>query len=424
MPAIPFRLLCALVVGGFSARAGSLDREIVLAPQGGSAPEDQEISRWQRRAQVGGAGPEEYQRLAWAYVAKARRTLDPGYYKLAEKTVAVLEAEFGEGAESRLVRGHVLHNLHRFKEAEQLARQNVAERGAPADFALLSDALVEQGRIADAVSALHSMLQLKPGLEVSARIAHLRFLKGDLAGAMGAVRDSLATSHPRDVETRAWLLAKGATLLLYQNDDHEALLWADRAAETLVDYAPALFARGRVHLAAGETAAAVRDLQRAEELQPSPEYQWWLADALRLADRSVEAAAVEARLERRGAAVDPRTLALFLATRGTDTARAVKLSQAELRERGDIFSHDAAAWALARAGDLASAQHAIGVALAEGTRDARLFLHAAEIARLAGDHDRVASLAGHAAKGAATLTPSERALLAGLRTFPPVVRAR
>jgi len=124
---LPLFLLTVLTAGSanqvFGASAADhLAESIVLAPQGGKDPEDLEITRWQERARGAGAKAEGFERLGWAYIAKARRTLDAGYYKLVEKTADAMETRFGSSAESRLLRGHVLHNLHRFAEAEAVAR--------------------------------------------------------------------------------------------------------------------------------------------------------------------------------------------------------------------------------------------------------------------------------------------------------------
>src|SRR5687768_10701619 len=81
------------------SHAADLDREIVLTPHVGSEPQDREISRWQEKALESAATADAYERLAWAYVAKARRTLDAGFYKLAEKTVDVLDRQFGSSLE-------------------------------------------------------------------------------------------------------------------------------------------------------------------------------------------------------------------------------------------------------------------------------------------------------------------------------------
>ena len=65
--------------------------------------------------------------------------------------------------------------------------------------------------------------------------------------------------------------------------------------------------------------------------------------------RADEAAKVEAALTRGGAQHDPRTLALFLATRGEQIELAIELAQNEFGSRADIFTHDALAWALVAA---------------------------------------------------------------------------
>jgi hypothetical protein len=171
-------LLFFAAVGGSTLPGGNdLAREIVLTRHVGAESEDDEIIRAQVEAGHAGGGAVAFQRLGWAYIAKARRTFDPGYYKLAEKSVDVVDRDFGASPESRLLRGHVLHNLHRFREAESAARQNVAERGLPVDFALLSDALIEQGKLEQGIAALQRMVDLRPGCEAMSRVAHVRWLR-------------------------------------------------------------------------------------------------------------------------------------------------------------------------------------------------------------------------------------------------------
>ena len=73
-------------------------------------------------------------------------------------------------------------------------------------------------------------------------------------------------------------------------------------------------------------------------------------------------------------------MALFLATRHENPETALRLARTELGSRSDVFTHDALAWSLAAAGNLAEAHSEMQRALAEGTEDARLFFHAAVIA--------------------------------------------
>jgi tetratricopeptide (TPR) repeat protein len=411
------RLLAVFLLGcGLPALAVDLDREIVLTPPGGSAPEDRAILRWQQGVLGRPDAPAPLEGLGWAYVAKARRTLDAGWFKLAEKTADVMDARFGAGAESRLLRGHAWHNLHRFADAERVARELVAARGLPADLALLSDTLVEQGRVAEAAEVLQRLLDLKPGTEALARVAHVRWLSGDLAGARSAAESAWRAANPLDVETSAWLLCRRSALALQAGEAGEALALARAAAERLEAFAPALLAAGRALLALGRNAEAVAALEAAADLNPSPEYQWWLADALRAEGRPVPAERLEAEIAGRGAGADPRTVALFLATRRREPGRAERLARDELARRPDAFSHDALAWALAAGGDWIGADAAMRRALATPGRDARLFLHAGVIAAASGRPDAAAGFLREAHAARAMLTPSELALLE--RTAP------
>jgi tetratricopeptide (TPR) repeat protein len=398
------------------AREASLEERMVLAAPTEAEAEDGVIAGWQNRIKAGQLTPGNFERLGWAYVAKARRTLDAGYYQLAGQTADAMDARFGPTDEALLLRGHVDHNLHRFRAAEGVARELVARRGLAFDYGLLSDALMEQGRLPEAVAACAQMMRLKPGLEAYSRAANLRWLTGDLPGAIQAMEAAVRAGSPLDATNAAWTLSRLSGYYGQAGRNGEALAAAEAALRLAPEYPPALLGRGRALVALGQTEPAIPPLRLAEWLNPLPEYQWWLADALRLAGRTDEAAAVEARLEARGAAADPRTFALFLATRGREPVRAVELARAELLNRGDVFTEDALAWALAQQRDYPGAEAAIQRALASRTRDARLFLHAGEIALRRGQPDSARAYFAEALPLAGTLTPSERALLD--RVFP------
>jgi tetratricopeptide (TPR) repeat protein len=413
MSANVFRFCLALATG-FVANAADLDREMILVPLNGVGAEDREIARWQERLAGTNARVEEFERLAWAFVAKARRTQDPAYFKLAEKTSDVLERAFGASPESRLIRGHAWHNLHKFVAAEELARQLVEERGSALDLALLSDVLLERGKLTEATDVLQRLVDVRPGPESYSRIAQLRWLKGDVEGAFAANREAFKATGLREAETQAWLLVRLSALHLQSGRAVAAQRLAADALERLEAYPPALLARGRAALARNQVAAAVRDFREAEKLQPAVETRWWLAEALEVENGGRPTAESDALLERireRGESTDARALALFLATRGEALQRALRLARAELQERSDVFSHDAVAWAALAAGDLALASEHARAALAEGTRDARLLWHGGEIAWRNGDLEEARRRIAEARMLAATLLPSERARL-------------
>ena len=394
------------------ARAAVPSDKIILLPSGGDTAEDAEISRWQERVKSPSSESFHYERLGWAFVAKARRTQDAGFYKLAEATASVMESRFGPSPDSLLLRGHVLHNLHRFAEAESLARTLVQQRGLAWDHALLSDCLMEQGRIDEAAAACQRAVDLRPSAESFARVAHLRWLKGDLPGAEEAMAAAMAAGSSTGPETWAWLAVRLSAYRLQAGDLAVALRLAERADALVSDYAPAKLAIGRALLALNRTTEAVASLSRAAELNPLPEYHWWLADACRAAGDEPRAVTIERTLTERGEASDPRTLSLFLATRGSDARRAVGLAEAETAARGDVFTHDAVAWARYAAGDIPGAVRALAPARAAGTRDARLLLHAGVIAAATGDTGEAKAHFEAARAAAGSLTPSERRLLA------------
>jgi tetratricopeptide (TPR) repeat protein len=382
---------CRSNVSGEAADLTSLNPcAVALAPQvEDGRPEimrpeitrvDAEIARLQRAVRKEKEPQAYIEQLGWRFVEKARLSYDPGYYKIAEQCADCIEAQKPRSVEAMLLRGHVLHSLHRFKEAEEIARELVSKRGLAFDYGLLGDVLMEQGNLQEAVAAYQKMMDLKPGPQAYTRAAHMRWLKGDLDGARELMGMAAQAAGQGDPESAAWAYTR-LSLYELQSGSRKKAIEACNAALTLQrDYAPALLACGRVMVADGRESAALSLFQRAAKLNPQPEYQWMLADALRSAKRETEAIEVESQLRARGEAEDPRTYSLFLATRGEQVEIAVRLAEAEHRTRSDVFTIDAVAWALAASGRFDEAHRIMQRALAEGTRDARLFFHAAIIA--------------------------------------------
>ena len=384
---------------------------VALAPGQGQGRHAAAIERAQQEAKSSRAKA-ALERLGYLYVARARSHNDPGDYRLAEAVANCLQSSYPDEAAALLLRGHVLHQLHRFAEAETIARQLVARRTVVLDFGLLGDTLMEQGRLEEAAAAYQRMIDLKPFYQSYTRAAHMRWMKGDLDGALQAMRQAVSSASPRDPESSAWAHTRVALYELQAGRTAQALDAVAAALESESDYAAALLAKGRILLAQRKSAEALSALTRAATLNPLPEYQWILADALRAQHRETDAAVVEQELIARGTTSDPRTVALFLATRRIDEATALSLADAELAVRADVFTLDARAWALAANGRVPDALSAIAPALAQGTADARLFLHAGVIHAAAGQSREATRWLRKAARFRAMLLPSENVLLA------------
>jgi tetratricopeptide (TPR) repeat protein len=404
--------------GGAKPRQ-SLDAcALALAPHSDDDAIDREIVRLQETARVSPDQSRVLEQLGWAYVQKSRISYDQGFYKLAEQCALCIESQRPDSPDALLLRGHVLFSLHRFKEAEAIARRLSETRSAPFDHGLLGDALMEQGRLNDAVHAYQRMVDLKPGPQAYTRIAHIRWLKGDLEGALEMMRKAAAAMSPRDAESSAWAYTRLALYELQAGSAKNAELACQAALHLQNDYAPALITRSRILLAQSRNNEAAQLMSKAAQINPLPEYKWLLAESLRAAGRNDEARVVEEELTQRGSSEDPRTLSLFLATRREKLDAAVALVEQEMKARADVFTFDALAWALAAQGKLNEAHEQMNRALAEGTQDARLFYHAGSILAKNGRPLEARVMLNKAAAIKQMLLPSEREglsnILAGL----------
>jgi tetratricopeptide (TPR) repeat protein len=369
-----------------------------------------EIARLQQAIGAGGP-PVLLERLGWAFVARARREDDPGFHELAERAARALLAQAPRDAGGRLLLGHALLSQHRFAEAERLARPLAEQRGLPADHGLLGDALLSQGRLEEAAAAYQAMMDLRPDGHAYARAAELRWLTGDLEGAREAMAVAARAASPRSPEGTAWAFAQRALYELRAQDLAGATRSCDAALAAHPDLALAWFVRGRALLAQDRFAEAADALERSAARSPLPETLWSLAEALAAAGREAEARRVEERLVATGEGADARGLALYLASRGRDLPRAARLLERELGARQDAFTLAAAALARSRAGDPPGAWPLMQRALAPGTPDPRIHLHAGLVAAAAGRGEAGRWLRA-AAERRALLLPSERRALA------------
>jgi tetratricopeptide (TPR) repeat protein len=385
---------------------------LALLPHEGTGKLDLEIIRLQNEVRSASDPTAWLAQLGWLFIVKARVSFDPGFYKLAEECALCLDAKKPGCAEALLLRAHVLDSLHKFKEAESVSRELVKKRGAHVDYGVLGDALMEQGKLDDAVAAYQAMMDQKPSLQAYSRAAHIRWLKGDLPGAIELMSRTVGVRNQHDPESTAWSLVHLARYEWQAGDTMKALELIDEALQLQPDYPPALLERGRLLLGLGKTVEAIGPLKRATILNPLPEYQWTLDEALVAAGHGGEALAVEAELKRRGATDDPRTFSLYLATRGEDVSSALRLATSELETRADVFTLDALAWAWMANADIERAWVFAQRAVAEGTQDARLLLHAGVIASAASESEKAAAYLGKAALTQGMLLPSERKILA------------
>lgn len=393
--------------------------DLVLVPHEGEAEADLAIRRAQSQVGTGARREAALGNLGWAYVAKARTSRDEGYYRLAQACAEAIIEETGATNDSRppealLLLGHVAATFHRFAEAETIAAELVERRGLPFDHLLLGDARMEQGKIEEAIHSYQTGVDLKPGLQSYARVGWMRWLIGDLEGAIEATELAAGATSPRDLESIAWVRSRLGHFRMLSDDSEGAKREIATALAAHADYPPALLLEAKLSLSIGDHDTAITSLRRAVAIEPLPEPLWLFAEVLTEAGRHGEAEAVFDELVRTGERGDPRTHALFLATTGRSPEDALRLAEAELKERADYFTRDVLAWALFANGRIDEAREEMDRALAGGTIDARLFFHAAVIAHAAGETTEAADWLASALELDANLLPTERRALASL----------
>jgi tetratricopeptide (TPR) repeat protein len=319
--------------------------------------------------------------LGDAWIQKARDVARPGLYANAGGAASRALALEPANRLALELQGLVLMNDHRFAEAAKLMQQVVRSApDRPVAWGTLSDALLELGRTGEAIDAAQHMMDLKPNLPSYSRAAYLQWMRGDVQGAKDSLRLGIdAGNGSMDREPRAWVIVQAAMVFWNEGDAEGALAGFEQALKELPGFPPALVGKGRVLIGRGDGKAAEPLLAQAYKANPLVETGWLLGDARELAGDDAWT-----EIERKGMA-DPRTLALFLATKKLQTDRAVELALAERKTRDDEYTEDTVAWALYRAGRLPEALQATTSALKLGTRDARLWYHAGAIQMASGD---------------------------------------
>jgi len=338
-----------------------------------------------------------YDLLGLAYQQRARETGDPTYYTKSEGVLrrALVLAPNDLLATSGL--GSLALSRHRFREALALGRRAVALSPTTArSYGVVGDALVELGRYREAFAAFDRLARLRPGLAAYARVSYGRELRGNVAGAVAAMRLAVdaAVDEP---EPLAWTHVQLGKLYWSHGRLAPATRQYRAALAAYPGYVYALDALAQVEAARGRYPQAIRLERRAVNTIPLPQFVTTLGDLEdvtgheHLARRQYALIGVIQRLlVANGVKTDLET-ALFDVDHGIRLERTLALARLARRERPSIDGDDVLAWALARTGHCGEALRFSERALRLGTRDAPKDFHRGMIERCLG-HDVQARL--------------------------------
>lgn len=361
-------------VGALSAAGSTAQRVRVLQTAARRRPRD---------AKVWGA-------LGLAYYQRVRETGDFSFYNRADRVLRRALTLDPRNVDATVGRATVALARHEFSEGERWALRARSLAPESTSWAAgLVDAQVELGRYATAARTLQAFVDRKPNLASYARVSYLRELRGDVGGAVSAMR--LAASAGGDTpESVAYV----QTLLGGLEFLRGRLVPADRAYRLALARVPSypLASAGlaQVDAARGRTAAAERRLRGAIARYPLPQFvvalgELELATGRRArARRDLALVDAERRLLAAGGVNTDADIARYEADFG-DPARGVRLARAAWAQAPSVRSADVLGWALSRAGSPGEGLPWMRRALALGSADPLLLYHAGITARDAGD---------------------------------------
>jgi tetratricopeptide (TPR) repeat protein len=346
-----------------------------------------------------------FDKLGAAYIQKARETGDIAYYDLArqalEKSLA-LESSHPEAAPATKHLAAVFFAEHRFAEARALAQRAVELNGSDVTpYALAGDAESEMGNY-DRAWELYRRLEAPANSQVEnsgvrylqeTRASSKAFLEGDLHASIESMRRSVEISRHAGLpaETIAWsefMLGENYFLAGDLAHARDAYISSTRSYS---GYHRALAGLGKVAAAEGKLPEAIDDYRQAIQVIPLPAYAAALGDVYAKNGQAAEAKQQYDLVEYIGRLNDfnrnvyNRELAMFYADHNLQPDRAVALARKEFDVRHDVYTWDALAWALFRAGQENEAAEAMAAALRLGTKDSLLFFHAGLIFERVGD---------------------------------------
>ena len=380
---IAFLLLPTLLAGA------PIDR--TLSAQLASATTDERIQRYEKLLAASPGNAQLQSGLVSAYLQKLRESSDYTYLDRASKLVdKMLETEGGNFAALRF-ENEIDLQRHDFRavvdRAQDMARYAPSDQG---NWGNLGDALMELGEYERAGNAYLKMFALRPNLGSYNRLAYFRFVTGDAQGAIRLMQDAIAAGDALP-ENTAWCWAELGDMYFKTGELSEAAGAYGAAIHLFPALHRASAGLGRVAAARGEIKIAIRNYKRAQSIVPLVEYAGALEDlynAAGLADKANEQAQLIETIEKLGRATNEKTnrnLALLLADRNRHLNVALRLMQAEIPVRGDVYTWDALSWALFKNGRQQEAREASGKALKLGTPEPVFYYHAARIAEACGD---------------------------------------
>lgn len=358
---------------------------------------DNHIAYYQQLLKRNPQNARAYYGLGDALIRKGRETGDPAYFNRAEEALKKSLDIMPQNAGALRHLAYVFYSRHEFTPAAVQARKAVEMNPDDADsYGVLGDALLEVGQYLEAEAAYKIMIDLDKSLYSYSRLAGLKSVRGENAGAVDDLEraSAIGKAEKQPVESIAWTEWQLGAEYFALGDLEKANASYRNSLTAYPNYYRALAGLAQVHAAQAHYDEAMALYQKAIEVIPMPEYIAALGDLYTKtgnrdeARKQYELVEYIGKLSALNQALYNRELAYFYADHDLKLADGLALARRELEIRRDIYAYDVLAWNLCKSGRLDEARAAIDQALRLGTKDAKLFYHAGVIFDQLGDKEK------------------------------------
>jgi tetratricopeptide (TPR) repeat protein len=337
--------------------------------------------------------------LGRAFVQKGRETGDPVWYWRGRQAAETAVSLAPKDPVALRNFAFTLTIFHDFGKAIKHAKNSLRlDPDDPDAYGVLTDCYLELGRYEEAKVTAQKMLDLRPDLASYSRGARLRFVYGDIKGAVLLMSKALEAGGPYG-ENAAWCHFQLGEFSLKTGAFMAAEQHFQAALKLVPDYRHAHAGLGRLAFAKGDVARAIREMELANRgVAPLP-YVIELGDLYRSSGRKDDAERQYAKIAETvklfrsyGIEGEEPLIALHLADQGTDIDRAVDLASHEIGHHHSVEAYTAAAWAYMKDGQNKRARHCADQALRTNIQDPLVWFRLAKVYRAAGDGRRADAL--------------------------------
>ena len=339
--------------------------------------------------------------LADALLTKVRETGDYSFNKEAMESISKVLKREPDNLNANVFKIQIDLSEHEFQRALNTA-ERMLEKFPNVEplMAAEVDAKTELGMFKEAVVAAQKYVDFKPNSNSYVRIARLRYLHGDVEGAIQARKLGLKSADPSNKEGLAWHYSQLGNEYFETGMYDLAEAQYLKALDVFPEFHWALAGKGRVRAAKGDLKTAEDIYRKLVKVTAEADRVFFLADVLekrgkKAESRQVAETFIQNQLNSDG---DIHRIALYWADKNTNLERALKIATEDRKENGDLLSSDTLAWTLFKNGRVKEAQKYIQEAMRLGTKNALFYYHAGMIEEALGNKQKARTYLEKAAK--------------------------